>query len=236
MTIETRPDYAGIAEIDRMLEMGATKVELGVQSVYDFILTRMQRGHAVADTIEANKLLRDSGFKVGFHMMPGLPGSNLERDIETFRRLFTDGSFMPDYLKIYPTLVTEGTQLHSMWMRGEYKALGNEDAVELMATLKSLLPKWVRLSRIQRDIPADQVIAGVTKSNLRQLAKERLSENGMKCKCIRCREVGLRKLEDIVPEDIEYIIEKYESCGGVEHFISLIHISEPTRLGMISYA
>lgn len=233
MTIETRPDYAGIAEIDRILEMGATKVELGVQSVYDFILTRMQRGHTVADTIEANRVLRDSGFKVGFHMMPGLPGSSLERDIETFRRLFTDESFMPDYLKIYPTLVTEGTKLHSMWMRGEYKALGNEDAVKLMAQLKSLLPKWVRLSRIQRDIPADQVIAGVTKSNLRQLAKERLRENGMKCKCIRCREVGLRKLEDIVPEDIEYMIEKYDSCGGVEHFISVEDTAADTLIGFL---
>jgi len=129
ITFETRPDWAKMEHVDRMLKMGATKVELGVQSVYDFVLRRMQRGHTIADVIEANAVLRDSGLKVGFHLMPGLPGSSFERDIKMFQRVFSEPRFKPDYLKIYPTLIVQGTQLYEMWQRGEYEPLTNDVAV-----------------------------------------------------------------------------------------------------------
>jgi elongator complex protein 3 len=131
MTFETRPDWCKTRHIDRMLDMGVTKVELGVQSTYDFILKRIERGHTVADSVEANRALRDSGIKAGFHMMPGLPGSSPERDLRMFERLFNDARFCPDYLKIYPTLVTEGTRLYDWWKRGEYTPLSSEDAALL---------------------------------------------------------------------------------------------------------
>ncbi len=233
ITIETRPDWTEKEHIDTILELGATKVEIGVQSTYDFILAGIQRGHSVAESVDANTRLRDSGLKVGFHMMPGLPGATTESDFRMFRRLFEDERFMPDYLKIYPTLVTEGTKLHGMWELGNYAPLEVQDAVELLVKIKSILPKWVRLQRIQRDIPAYQVLAGIRKSNIRQLAKERLEEMGGKCNCIRCREVGHKMLEGIEPENIELVKEEYRACKGREHFISFEDIKKDVLIGFI---
>jgi len=233
ITFETRPDWAAEEHVDEFLRLGGTKVELGVQSVYDFILTRMQRGHGVAEIVRANRVLRDSAFKVGFHMMPHLPGADSELDLRGFKKLFEDPRFRPDYLKIYPTLVTEGTALHRMWEAGEYQALSDEEAAELVADIKSVLPKWVRLQRIQRDIPAHQIFAGVKKSNLRQLAEEKLLEKGGKCRCIRCREVGHNSLKGrrINEKDIELTMESYEACNGTEHFIAFEDLSADVLIG-----
>ncbi len=231
ITFETRPDWAKREHVDRMLKMGATKVELGVQNIYDFVLKRMQRGHTLADVVEANTVLRDSGLKVGFHLMPGLPGSSFERDLKMFRRVFTDPRFKPDYLKIYPTLIVQGTQLYKMWQKGEYEPLTNDVAVELIARMKTMLPRWTRLQRIQRDIPARLIRAGVTKGNIRQLAVARLHELGEKCQCIRCREVGHALLRGITPEleHIKLMTERYEACGGTEHFISFEDVGTPSE-------
>ncbi|RLG27891.1 tRNA uridine(34) 5-carboxymethylaminomethyl modification radical SAM/GNAT enzyme Elp3 [Methanosarcinales archaeon] len=220
ITFETRPDHLSTVEIDRLLEIGATKVEVGVQSIYDRVLEKINRGHTVQDAIAANKRLRDSGLKVGFHIMIGLPGSDASDDLNMFKTLFSDPSFCPDHLKIYPTLVTEGTVLHQWWKDGSYQSLDNDSAVGLLADIKSVLPKWVRLQRIQRDIPAQQIAAGVTKSNIRQLAEERLRSMGGSCMCIRCREVGHASLRGRTPDKIELLIETYSVCGGTEHFIS----------------
>lgn len=235
ITFETRPDWTNVDHVDRMLELGATKVEIGVQSVYDFVLERMRRGHSVQDSVESNRVLRDSALKVGFHMMPHLPGMNSARDLRGFKKLFSDAKFMPDYLKIYPTLVTEGTELYDMWEKGEYEALNDEDAIELLADIKSILPKWVRMQRIQRDIPSPQIFAGVKKSNIRQLAQERLTARGEKCKCIRCREVGHNVLKGNEPDvnSIEFMVDTYESCGGKEHFLSFEDVSSDILIGFL---
>ena len=215
-TFETRPDWCRPEQIERMLPLGATKIELGVQSTRDSILKKMNRGHNVEDVISANRDIRESGLKVGFHMMPGLPGSSLKEDLEDFKELFDNSSFRPDYLKIYPTLVIEGTQLHRMYKRGEYKPLESEEAAELVSRTKELLPRYVRLQRVQRDIPAHLIIAGVKKSNLRQLANQKLKNRGKKCQCIRCREAGLR---GVYGGDLEMSHEIYQACGADEHFL-----------------
>lgn len=219
-TFETRPDWCRPEQISRMLALGATKVELGVQSIRDDLLIAMKRGHLVEDIVLANKSLREAGLKVGFHMMPGLPGSNPERDIEVFRELFLDPRFQPDYLKIYPTLVVKGTELYEMYIRGEYKPLEDDDAAELVSRVKALLPRYVRLQRVQRDIPAHLIVAGVKKSNLRQLAENRLKERGQRCSCIRCREAGLRGMSEDNIGNIELRQESYKACGGEEYFLS----------------
>jgi elongator complex protein 3 len=216
-TFETRPDWCTSEQIERMLELGATKVELGVQSLRDDILEGMRRGHTVEDTIEANRALRDAGLKVGFHMMPGLPGSSPRIDLQGFGELFSDPRFRPDYLKIYPTLVVEGTKLYDMYLRGEYSPLGDDEAAEIVCLAKAQLPRYVRLQRVQRDIPAHLIVAGVKKSNLRQIAAQLLAERGQRCRCIRCREAGLR---GSVSGEIGMRQEVYEACGAVEHFIS----------------
>jgi len=218
VTVETRPDCVNVEEVDRLLGLGVTRVEMGVQNVYDDIYELVERGHTVADVVEATRLLKDSGLKVCYHMMPGLPGSSRERDLEGFRSLFDDSRFRPDMLKIYPTLVMEGTKLYDWWREGRYVPLTTEDAVELVADMKELVPPWVRIMRVQRDIPSNIIGAGVDKSHLRQLVQERLAERGSRCSCIRCREVGHRA--GVEPGEMEVIHREYEASGGKEIFIS----------------
>ena len=216
-TFETRPDHCRQADIAQMLYLGATKVELGVQSTRDRVLEMMRRGHTVEDTAAANFALREAGLKVGFHMMPGLPGSNFETDLQVFRELFSDSRFRPDYLKIYPTLVIEGTELYRLYQKGEYSPLEDEQAADLVSRIKEILPPYVRLQRVQRDIPAHLILAGVKKSNLRQLAQQQLAARGSRCSCIRCREAGLRRVQEG-----ETRLEQmhYAACGAEEHFLS----------------
>lgn len=223
ITMETRPDWAKVAQTDRMIRLGATLVEIGVQALDDAILSGVARGNAVRDVIEATRILRDSGLKVGYHMMPGLPGSNWERDLEDLRRIFEEGDFKPDYLKIYPTLVIEGTTLYDMWRRGEYRALTTEEATELLVEAHKYFPKWVRVARIQRDVPAYIIQDGVRNSNLREIVEGRLRNLGIKCRCIRCREVGLAKIRGDKVEDLkpEILRESYKAGGGTEEFISV---------------
>jgi len=217
-TFETKPDWCDPEQIDRMLRLGGTKVEVGVQTTYERINREMHRGHGTADSIDANRRLRDAGFKVGFHMMPGQPGMSREMCLEDFRRIFERPEWRPDYLKIYPTLVVEGTAIYDAWHRGEFEPLGNEEAAELVAEIKSMIPRYTRLQRVQRDIPADLIEGGVWKSNLRQLARERMDAHGWECECIRCREAGMNDAE---PEELSLEVASYEACGGLEHFVSI---------------
>ncbi|WP_327052373.1 tRNA uridine(34) 5-carboxymethylaminomethyl modification radical SAM/GNAT enzyme Elp3 [Halomicrococcus gelatinilyticus] len=216
-TFETKPDWCDPEQIDRMLDLGGTKVEVGVQTTYERINREMHRGHGVQASIDANQRLRDAAFKVGFHMMPGQPGMSKEMCLEDFRQLFEDEQWRPDYLKIYPTLVVRGTATYDWWYQDEYEPLRNEEAAELVAEIKSMVPKYTRLQRVQRDIPADFIDAGVWKSNLRQLARQKMDEHGWECDCIRCREAGMN---DEDPEDVELDVMTYEAAGGTEHFIS----------------
>jgi len=227
-TFETKPDWCDPEQIDRMLRLGGTKVEVGVQTTYERINREMHRGHGVDASINANRRLRDAAFKVGFHMMPGQPGMTPEMCREDFRQLFGDPAWRPDYLKIYPTLVVRGTATYDMWHRGDYEPLTNEAAAELVADIKAALPRYVRLQRVQRDIPADFIDAGVWKSNLRQLARERLAERGETCDCIRCRDVGLNEAQ---PNRVELDVLIYEAAGGTEHFIELADPEQDLLIG-----
>jgi elongator complex protein 3 len=166
-------------------------------------------------------------------MMPGLPGSTPEKDVESLRTVFKDPRFKPDMIKIYPTLVLEGTELYEMWKRGEYEPLDSERAAKVVADIKGLVPPWVRIQRIQRDIPAQLIQAGVTKSNLRQLARRELEQRGGKCRCIRCREAGhniLESLEDLSPE---LRVLGYKASDGEEFFISQEDRTEDVLLGFL---
>ena len=218
ITFETRPDWCRKEHINRMLEYGVTKVELGVQHVDDDILKYNRRGCTVADTVEANTLLRDAGLKVGFHMMPNLPSSDTGSDKRMFETLFADPRFRPDFLKIYPTLVTPGSEIEDLWKRGNYSPYAEDDLIDLIAYAKSLIPEYTRLQRIQRDIPAKLIVAGSKHSNFRQLAKERLEASGKRCRCIRCREIG--RLPSLAESAIRVLV--YEACDGREHFISAV--------------
>jgi elongator complex protein 3 len=227
-TFETKPDWCEHKQIDRMLSLGGTKVEIGVQTTYEEINRDMHRGHGTQASKNANKWLRDSGFKIGFHMMPGQPGMTQDMCLEDFSRIFNDPDWRPDYLKIYPTLVVKGTRVYDMWMRDEFEPLNNEDATELVAEVMSMIPKYVRLTRVQRDIPADNIEGGVWKSNLRQLARQKMEEKGWTCDDIRSREVGM---SDNQPSEVEVNNLKYKSAGGMEHFISIDGVDEDALIG-----
>jgi len=220
ITFETRPDWATARKVQDMLYMGATRVELGVQSVSDNTLKRIRRGHSVKESVRATKLLKDSGLKVCYHMMPGLPGQNPREATEELKTLFRDERFMPDMLKIYPTLVVEGAALYDMWKRGSYHPLSNSEAAEVIASAKRYFPPWLRVQRVQRDIPAHLITAGVKSSNLRQIVHRLLEERGWRCRCIRCREVGLASREREIKGQPHLMLREYRASGGKEVFIS----------------
>lgn len=217
-TFETRPDWCRIEHIDRMLSLGVTKVELGVQHLDDRVLELNQRGCTVEDTVKANTLLRDAGIKVGFHMMPNLPGSDANRDRMMFQELFSDERFRPDFLKIYPTLITPGTGIEELHNQGGYDVYPEDELIDIVADAKAAIPEYCRLQRVQRDIPADRILAGSRHSNFRELAKQHLLEKGGTCRCIRCREIGRRSSDD------QAVLQTlpYECCQGEERFISFV--------------
>lgn len=221
LTLETRPDLARERHCDRMLYLGATKVEIGVQSVYDDVLALVRRGHTVRDVVEATRVLRDCGFKVAYHIMLGLPGSDPSRDLEMIRELFENPDFRPDMLKIYPTLVVPGTELYSWWKEGRYRPYSDEDVVELISESYRYIPSWVRVLRIQRDVPAQYIVAGPKRGNLRELVEARAMSKGVKIREIRFREVGRQVFyRGRNPSRIEIRKEYYEAGDGIEVFIS----------------
>ena len=223
LTIETRPDHANREIADFLLRLGVTRVEVGVQTVFDDVLSKIKRGHTVNDVIKATKTLKDAGFKVVYHYMPGLPGVDLDRDVEGFKELFENPDFRPDMIKIYPTLVIPGTELYEMWIKGEYQEMNDEKAVEFLLKVKPTIPEWVRVIRIQRAIPSSCVAAGVKSNNLREIVKKKMDELGLKCRCIRCREVGFAELKlGVKPENLNLKMKTrvYEASGGLEYFIS----------------
>ncbi len=223
ITVETRPDWAKDKHVDQMLSMGVTRVELGVQNVYDHIYELVERGHSVHDVVEATRILKDAGLKVAYHLMPGLPGSSFNRDLEGFRRIFTDSDFKPDMIKIYPCLVLKGTKAYEWWRKGEYRPYTTEEAAQLILEVKKIIPPWIRIMRVQRDIPAYLIEAGVNRSNLRQLVLRRFRDTEVRCRCIRCREVGHRWLKDRTkpdPESIEIRTIKEKASEGDDIFIS----------------
>ncbi len=236
IVLETRPDCCREPQVDLMLRLGATRVELGVQTVYNDIYKLINRGHTIEDVADATRIARDAGFTVIYHMMLNLPGSTYERDIEMFRTIFEDERFKPDALKIYPTLVMDRTKLHELWQRGEYRPYELEQIIRLIAEVKKQVPPWVRIQRIQRDIPANLIADGVKRGNLRVLVQEQLRRDGARCRCIRCREVGHMRYSfglEPKPEDIKLVVERYHASEGEEFFLSFEDTIQDILIGFI---
>jgi len=219
LCIETRPDWCQQEEIGRMLEFGTTRVELGVQTLDDEIYRLVRRGHKVEDVVKATALLREHGFKVYYHWMPGLPGSTPEEDLELSRKLFDDDSFRPDGLKLYPTMVVEGTELEKWYQEGRYQPYDFDTMVNLLVEIKSLVPKYVRISRVLRDIPPHFITAGC-KDSLREVIRQRMKQKTLECKCIRCREYGHRVRDGWEIGEPHLVRMDYEASGGREIFLS----------------
>ncbi|MFX1313341.1 MAG: tRNA uridine(34) 5-carboxymethylaminomethyl modification radical SAM/GNAT enzyme Elp3 [Promethearchaeota archaeon] len=224
ITIETRPDYCKEENVDQMLNYGTTRVEIGIQTLYNEVYELIKRGHSTIDSMEAIRIAKDAGLKVNVHMMPNLPGSNIRKDLEMFKLLFSNPAYRPDMLKIYPTLVVKGTDLYKWWKKGDYVPYSEEKLIDLIAHVKLNIPPYVRIQRIMRDIPANLIEAGCKKSNLRQLVQDRLTNLNGECNCIRCREFGLNKKIDFNNDqsidNVDLYRLDYDASLGKEIFLS----------------
>lgn len=218
LTVETRPDWCDGRVLPFLLTAGVTRVEIGVECLHDTVLERVGRAHATGDVARATREARDRGLKVCYHLMLGLPGMDPRADLADFRRLWAEPSFRPDMLKIYPTLVLPGTRLYEEWKAGDYVPYDTATAASLLADIKRELPRWVRVQRIQRDIPARLIAAGVRASNLREIARTRLADAGGRCRCLRCREVGRRASPPLT--DFELTQQGYDASDGRELFLA----------------
>jgi len=217
ISVETRPDFINEKEIFRLREFGVTLVEIGVQSVFEKILEKNRTGLTLEKIAKATKLLKDSGFKVLYHLMLNLPGSDPKKDLKCFETVFSDERFKPDWIKIYPLLLTKESPLFQIWKKGKYQPYSEKKLIEVLAKIKNKLPFWVRVARILRDIPGQKIVAGCKISNLREVVQREMRKRKLKCKCIRCREIR----EKYEPgEKIFLFREDYDASGGREIFLS----------------
>lgn len=234
--VETKPDWCRKSHIDRLLEFGVTRIELGVQSLRNDILQFSNRGHSVEETVAATQELKDSALKVTYHMMPGLPKSTPEYDVEMFRELFANPDFRPDALKIYPCMVMPGTPLFNLYQKGDFVPLSGDAAAEIIAEAKRFFPKYVRVQRVMRDIPTKLSTGEIQQNNLRQWVEQKCREKGIACQCIRCREAGhvqSKQGKALHPENARIETLEYEASKGTEVFISVEDPKENALFGFV---
>jgi elongator complex protein 3 len=218
LSVETRPDYITPIEVKRLRDFGVTKVEIGVQHLDDAVLCLTKRDMKAAGIAKATERLRDAGLKIVYHMMPNLPGSDLEKDVKMFSDLFAEGSgYHPDMLKIYPCMVLEHSELFETWKAGGFRPYTDEELMHVLREAKKVIPPYVRILRVIRDIPASYIQAGSKISNMRQWLMEDRKKFGWRCKCIRCREVREREVKF---EDFELRRLEYRTISGTEIFLS----------------
>ena len=234
ITIETRPDYCLDQHLSDMLRYGCTRLEIGVQSLYEDVARDTNRGHTVASVAETFKLSKDAGFKVVSHMMPDLPNVGMERDLDQFREYFENPNFRTDGLKIYPTLVIRGTGLYELWRTGRYKNYTPNALIDLVARILALVPPWTRIYRVQRDIPMPLVTSGVENGNLRELALSRMKDFGTTCRDVRTREVGINEVKNkIRPSQVELVRRDYTANGGWETFLAYEDPKQDILIGLL---
>lgn len=217
ISIETRADYINEKEIKELRNLGVTLVEIGVQNIFEEVLRKNKTNLTPEIISRATKLLKDSGFKVLYHIMPNLFGSNFQKDFLSFKKIFEKENFKPDWVKIYPVMIIKGTPLYKLWKEGKYRPYSEKKLIELLIKIKEIVPHWVRIARIVRDIPIQKIEAGCKTSNLREVVQKEMKKRGLKCKCIRCREVR----EKYDPKEKIYLFrEDYQASGGKEIFLS----------------
>jgi elongator complex protein 3 len=224
LCIETRPDICSEKEIKRMLEFGCTRVELGVQAPDDKIYKLVNRGHSVQEVIDATARLKKAGFKVGYHLMPGLPGSNLKKDLQMFRKIFKSKDFKPDQIKIYPCQVLKGAELEKLYKKGKYKPYTKEETQELVIKMLRATPEYCRIMRIMREIPLDYLVSGILNMNLRKDIEDKIRKEKIKIKEIRFREIGfaLQRIKKI-SQEIKIKKLAYEASGSTEIFLQAVN-------------
>ncbi|MCK5043433.1 tRNA uridine(34) 5-carboxymethylaminomethyl modification radical SAM/GNAT enzyme Elp3 [Candidatus Pacearchaeota archaeon] len=222
LCVETRPDVCS-KHIDKMREFGVTRVELGVQIIDDKIYKKIQRGHTVKDVINATKNLKNAGFKIGYHIMPGLPGSNFKKDLRLFKKLFSDERFKPDQLKLYPCQVIPSSGLEEVYWKGGYKPYTKKETEHILIEMLKVVPRYCRVMRVMREIPPEYIVAGIINIDLRKDIEAEFRKKNSKLKEIRYREIGFALRRKEVNLDLDLKITKYKSSGGKEYFLEIVN-------------
>jgi len=217
MVIETRPDMIGKGDLPWFRYLGVTKVQMGAQSLDNHILALNKRGHTAEDTLKAAALLRAGGFKIVLHWMPNLLGATPESDRVDFTHLWGEGAYCPDELKIYPCQLLENTELYDIWQQGSYEPYPEVTLLDLIADVKTIVPRYCRINRIIRDIPSTYVVAGNKNTSLRQDIQREMKRRGTHCKCVRCREVRQKK---VTAESVSLHNLTFHPAHAEEHFLS----------------
>lgn len=239
LTIETRPDWGYAQQGNTMLKQGATRVELGIQSVDDRALQAINRGHSVADNKKSIQELKDLGFKLNFHMMLGLPTGNadqgtknrfsLQQELENLMQLFEDEDYRPDMLKLYPLMVMPGTLLAQDYRQGKFIPITTSESAQVIAQFLSQVPEYVRVMRVQRDIPTYRILDGVDKTNLRQYVDALMQKKGLHSNDIRARESGRNKPS--TKPSLSITVTQYTASKGKEFFIAMQDLAQNTIAG-----
>lgn len=231
LTIETRPDRINLNEIIFFRHLGITRVQIGVQHLNDDILRHINRKCTNAHTIKAIRALKESGFKVDIHLMPDLPtpyDMTLNERIELDRKMFLDvmtlNEYQADQWKIYPCETVDWTSIKEWYDNHTYKPYaeitnsdGSNPLFELILWVKTQIPPWIRLNRIVRDIPNSYILGGNRNTSMRSNFPSILTQRHQRCRCIRCREVGSKKINI---NDFSIKIRTYSASEGTEYFIS----------------
>lgn len=234
ITIETRPDFCQATHLDKMLAYGCTRLEIGVQSVYEDVARDTNRGHTVASVCECFCTAKDAGYKIVAHMMPNLPRVDRRRDEAQFIEYFDNPQFRSDGLKIYPTLVMKDTGLYELWKEGRYRSYSPDELIEFLAGVMGYIPPWTRVYRVQRDIPMTLVTSGVEKGNIRELVLARMHDYRTRCRDVRTREVGIKGIhEDVSPEDVTLVRRDYTASDGWETFLSYEDVQQDILVGLL---
>lgn len=220
LTLETRPDFINEKTVWQMREQGCTRVELGAQTIDDKILKTIKRGHDAQAIKNAMQMLKLYGFKVDLHLMPQLPGSTPAKDLKMMKEIFDNPDYRPDMIKIYPCTVVKNSELYTWLKKGRYKPYSDKKLLETLIAFKTTVPRYVRISRLIRDIPSHHIEAGNKMTNLRQVIQTEMAKRGLKCNCLRCREIGHNIKVKSSNQNPKLFIEQYTANGGREYFLS----------------
>ncbi|MBI5230176.1 MAG: tRNA uridine(34) 5-carboxymethylaminomethyl modification radical SAM/GNAT enzyme Elp3 [Candidatus Magasanikbacteria bacterium] len=218
LTLETRPDLISAAQVAEMRDLGTTRLEIGVQHTDENIQRATKRGHGNAEVYKASRLLRIAGFKLDYHLMPQLPLSTPQKDLKMIKEIFSNPEFCPDMIKIYPCTVIDKTELYEEVKKGKFMPYPDKKLIDILIRAKSeIVPTYCRISRLIRDIPSHHIMAGNTITNLREVIQKQMKERVLRCKCLRCREVGHQMN---IPYNPQLFITEYPASGGQEYFLS----------------
>lgn len=219
LCIENRPDNCSIEDIKEMREFGCTRVEIGIQILDDEIYKKTARGHTIQDVVLASKRLKNAGFKLGYHIMPGIPYSNPEKDLEKFKLVFSDSRFRPDQLKMYPCQIVEDSPLALIYKKINYEPYTNSVIYDLMIKMFKEIPRYCRVMRMMREIPKEKMKIEAASTSMRGDIHKELIGKGMKE--IRLREIGFAK-ED-VDLNVNLKLTEYDSSGAREFFLEMVN-------------